>query len=487
MPNKTRFLIGGGGHGRVLLDSLISSNQNVSGIIDSKFEVGTKIFGVKVIGGDDLLNSINPKTDELVNGLGSTGDLALHRDLFDRLSSRGFIFCGAIHPSAIIGRDCEIDQTAQIMAGVIVQNRSVIGKNVILNTRSSIDHDVYVGDNSIISPGAVICGSVKIGKNVFVGAGAVIIQGVKIGNGCIVGAGTVVRHNISDSLTSLGKNQRESANYANLFEYDSLIKDHYDKVGKSSASAASSTMSDLVVREKETEFILQQVRRFTEAVKKSDESASRLFSLIDVGCGAGHTLWTIAKSFPTCDLVGIEHNDAMREASMTHLKSLNVNVFSGDIRNSETIPKNKYDLVICQRVLINILNLNDQKKALNNLLDLTNTSGRLIFIESFNSGLDNLNEARHEFGLDKILPAHHNLYLNDDFFNHPLLHKVNYFDENTLSSHYFVTRVLHPAILKALGIDELRNSEFTSFMSTAIAKSIGEYSPLKFFVYEKLG
>lgn len=94
MPKKTRYLVGGGGHGRVLLDAIISSHQNVTGIIDSKFEIGSKIFGVTVVGDDDLLNSINPETDELLNGLGSTGDLALHRELFDNLSNRGFIFVG---------------------------------------------------------------------------------------------------------------------------------------------------------------------------------------------------------------------------------------------------------------------------------------------------------------------------------------------------------------------------------------------------------
>lgn len=153
------------------------------------------------------------------------------------------------------------------MAGVVIQNRAFIGRNVILNTRSSVDHDVSIGDNSIISPGAIICGNVKIGRNVFVGAGAVIIQNIQIGNGCIIGAGTVVRHNINDSLTSLGKNQRESMDHANLDEYDTLIEQHYDKIGSSGVSPASSTMSDLIVRNKETEFILQQVRKFTESLK----------------------------------------------------------------------------------------------------------------------------------------------------------------------------------------------------------------------------
>ena len=486
MPKKTRYLIGGGGHGRVLLDAIISSNQNVSGIIDSEFEIGTKIFGITVVGDDSLLNSINPSTDELVNGLGSTGDLTLHRKLFNDLSNRGFTFCGVIHPSAIIGRDCEIDKTSQIMAGVTIQNKAIIGKNVILNTRSSIDHNVSIGDNSIISPGAIICGGVKIGSNVFVGAGAVIIQGINIGNGCIIGAGTLVRHDIRDSLTSLGKIQRESIDYSSLLEYDSLIKDHYDNVVKTSVSPASSTMLDLIVRDKETDFILQEIRRLAESFKKSEENKSRRFKIIDVGCGAGHTLMTMSKTFPTYEFVGIEHNDRMKQEAAKFLNSSSVKIFSGDIRDSSTLPFKKYDLVICQRVIINILNPVDQKKALENLLELTNSSGRLIFIESFKSGLANLNNARHEFGLDKIIMSYHNLYLEDDFFNHPQLTKLENSNENALSSHYYFSRVLHPAILKALDIDELRNSKFASFMSSVITNSIGEYSPLKFRVYEKL-
>jgi sugar O-acyltransferase (sialic acid O-acetyltransferase NeuD family) len=487
MPKKTRYLVGGGGHGRVLLDAIISSNQNVSGIIDSKFEKGSKIFGVTVVGDDSMLDLIHPSTDELVNGLGSTGDLELHRKLFDDLSNRGFIFCGAIHPSAQIGRECEIDKTSQIMAGAVVQNRVKVGRNVIINTRASIDHDVSIGDNSIISPGAIICGGVTVGKNVFIGAGAVIIQGIKIGNECIIGAGTIVRHNVKDSLTSLGKTQRESTDYASLIEYDTLIKDHYDDVGKSTKNPATSTMSDQIVRGKETEFILRQVTNFANAQKNIGINQPHEYSIIDVGCGSGHTLLELSKSFPLLDLVGIEQNEKMRESATQTLDPMGVKVFHGDVRNLKALPDKKFDLVICQRVLINILKVSDQVAALENLLSIIRPSGRIIFIESFKSGLNNLNEARFEFGLDKILPAHHNLYLDDDFFCHPQLTKLEDPDENVLSSHYFVSRVLHPAILKALGIDELRNSKFASFMSTAITNSIGEYSPLKFCAYEKLG
>ena len=56
-----------------------------------------------------------------------------------------------------------------------------------------------------------------------------------------------------------------------------------------------------------------------------------------------------------------------------------------DIRKLKS--KNKFDLIICQRVLINLLNKNDQKKALRNLIEIVKTGGTLLFIETFKSGI----------------------------------------------------------------------------------------------------
>ena len=213
MPKQTRYLIGGGAHGVSLLDAILSSNQNVTGIIDPALELGTEIFGVPVVGNDSfLIESVDASTDILINGLGSTGNVQSHRKLFEDLTKRGFTFDGVTHPSANVRRNCDIDKTTQIMVGVIVQNNVKIGKNVILNTRSSVDHNGIIGDHSIISPGVIICGDVKIGSGVFIGAGAVIIQGIEIGDNCIIGAGTVIRHNVKDSAFVVGNPAKQLDN-----------------------------------------------------------------------------------------------------------------------------------------------------------------------------------------------------------------------------------------------------------------------------------
>ena len=204
MPEQKLFLIACGGHGRVVLDALQASGKAVEGIIDASLAKGTEIFGVKVLGDDELINSLNPSTTLLVNGLGSTGNIDKRRQIFDKWIRHGFKFAGVIHPAASVGAECQVSNTAQVMAGAVLQNRVIVGENVVINTRASIDHDVVIKDHAVISPGAIISGSVKVGHGAFIGAGAVIIQGIELGDNCVIGAGALVRHNVNSKTTVVG-------------------------------------------------------------------------------------------------------------------------------------------------------------------------------------------------------------------------------------------------------------------------------------------
>jgi len=201
---KSKYLIACGGHGRVVLDALTSNGQIIDGIIDAQLKIGSLIFGVPIVGDDEFIKTLDPKNTELVNGLGSTGDTTMRQEIYLHWTNLGFKFVGVQHSSADIGAECSIDDSAQVMAGAVLQNRVRVGKNVVINTRASVDHDVVIADHVVISPGAIISGGVKIGHGAFIGAGAVIIQGLEIGNNCVIGAGAVVRHNVANATTVVG-------------------------------------------------------------------------------------------------------------------------------------------------------------------------------------------------------------------------------------------------------------------------------------------
>lgn len=71
-----------------------------------------------------------------------------------------------IHPYAIIGENCKIEQ------------------NVTIGGRSGITVLPVIGNNVMIGAGALVLGPVKIGDNVQIGAGAVVVNDIP--ENCVV-------------------------------------------------------------------------------------------------------------------------------------------------------------------------------------------------------------------------------------------------------------------------------------------------------------
>ena len=211
---KPVYLLGGGGHGRVVLNALLSSGVNVAGILDPDLKIGDQVFGIPMMGGDEFLDRADPTDVLLVNGLGANPYVSNRKRLFEEMRARGFSFDAARHPSVIIGMECNLGASSQIMAGAVLQNRVRIGDNAVINTCASIDHDCVIGTHTFVSPGVVLSGEVLVGESVFIGAGAVVLPGIEIGVNVVIGAGAIVIKSIPDGwivagnpATKIGMNQ----------------------------------------------------------------------------------------------------------------------------------------------------------------------------------------------------------------------------------------------------------------------------------------
>jgi sugar O-acyltransferase (sialic acid O-acetyltransferase NeuD family) len=132
---------------------------------------------------DDALVEVG---DTVVVGV---GDMGKRRALFERFRGR----VQSVWDRRVwLSDSVEPGEGFQFMAGVIIQPNCVIGDNVLINTRASVDHDCRIGSHTHIAPGAILCGGVTLGEGCFIGAGAVIVQGVTLEAGTFVPAGTIV-------------------------------------------------------------------------------------------------------------------------------------------------------------------------------------------------------------------------------------------------------------------------------------------------------
>ena len=203
MPEAV-YLLAAGGHGSVVLDALLEMGVKVAGILDPGKRPGDAVFGVPVLGDDEWLARCEPARTLLANGAGAVPWQDLRGKLFERFHARGFGFVSVRHPSATIGREARLEEGSQVMAGCVLQCRVRIGRNSVINTRVSVDHDCVVGEHVFVGPGATLCGDVRVGDRTFVGSGAVLLPGVKVGSGAVIGAGAVVTRTVPDGALVTG-------------------------------------------------------------------------------------------------------------------------------------------------------------------------------------------------------------------------------------------------------------------------------------------
>ena len=196
---KDLIIIGAGGHGRVVADiaQKLGFYKTISFLDDGEAK---ETMALPILGKTLDVEKYIDTADIFV----AIGNSKVRADFIEQLLAKGANVPILIHPSAMVGACVEIEVGTAIMAGAVINPCSKIGKGVILNTCSSVDHDCEVGDFCHIAVGVHIAGTVCLGKNVCLGAGVTVKNNVNICSDCIIGAGAVVVKDIKEKGTYIG-------------------------------------------------------------------------------------------------------------------------------------------------------------------------------------------------------------------------------------------------------------------------------------------
>lgn len=253
------------------------------------------------------------------------------------------------------------------------------------------------------------------------------------------------------------------------FTHDDIQKLYKEQAARH-GQGGTSTIQDIRTRDLE-------LRALSKYLKDGDR-------VLEVGCGNGYVGEMLVRQFDI-ELDAFDFCEAMVDiAKNRNLSGARgrVQYAWGDVLEFETA--GHYDTVFSERCIQNLVSWDDQKKALSNIASWLKPGGSYVMLESFWTGLNNLNEARSELGLDPITESWHNLFfVEDDVIEEMKALGCDCVGQDPfLSGYYFGSRVLLPALLpdpkKATSASRL-NDFFAAYPAA------GDFCPMKIMHFVK--
>lgn len=211
MIASTMVIWGGTGHAGVVREALDSQQWRIAAVFDRR-AIPSPFNDVPLfVGTDGFAGWLQSQSSvERVAGVvaigGTDGRSRLH--VADFLRSHNLLLPIITHRTSFVATSATLSEGCQVLALAAVCANATLGRSVIVNTASSIDHDCVVEDGAHIAPGARLAGEVVVGEGAFVGTGAIILPRLRIGQGAIIGAGAVVTRDVPDNAVVVGNPAR---------------------------------------------------------------------------------------------------------------------------------------------------------------------------------------------------------------------------------------------------------------------------------------
>jgi ubiquinone/menaquinone biosynthesis C-methylase UbiE len=246
------------------------------------------------------------------------------------------------------------------------------------------------------------------------------------------------------------------------------VKDYWSQRAVSLPQAA--TTNDLYFRRLEAEALISELKtiRLPPGAR-----------VLDIGCGDGETTSAVARNFPTLIFQGIDFSAEMINLAKRKAEAERITFAAGDLRNlQEQFSANTFNVIMTNRCLINLLDKEEQFKAIEQIAGLLVQGGYFLGTENFMGGQTSLNSLRLSLSLGEIPIRWHNLYFDEAEF---LERSRKFFRQvelkNFSSTYYLVTRVVYSALCKAEGVEPDYNHPIHK-IATALPPA-GDFSPIK--------
>ena len=188
----------------------------------------------------------------------------------------------------------------------------------------------------------------------------------------------------------------------------------------------------------------------------------------EVGCGNGYSTERFREFVRHVD--AFDYSENMLARARARVGETNNRFIHDNLLAPEHL-SGPYDLVLCVRVLINLRDLGEQRRALRNLASLVGPNGLLVIVEGFVEGFTALSELRKQVGLPAVTPAKINFYSSLDDVLPELSGEFTLEDRFHLGAYDYLTRVLYPLVAGP------ENAKHNSIFSEKCQQLAREFNP----------
>lgn len=251
------------------------------------------------------------------------------------------------------------------------------------------------------------------------------------------------------------------------------IKKFWDDQAKQYQQEGLATSPDMIDREMEINAIAKYIKNGS--------------SVLDIGCGNGYSTIKFAQKFNKIKIKGIDYSEEMIRQAKASLEKLDgglakrISFDVGDVLKMDF--EEKFNIITTDRCLINLINFNQQKKAIKNIAGLLKSGGLYIMCENTLEGLGKINSLRKIVGLSEIPVRWHNLYFREKALVGFLKGYFKIIEIDNFESLYYIASRVFNAKLTPEGQKPDYNAKINKI--AAQLPSVGDYGPTKVFVLRK--
>jgi sugar O-acyltransferase (sialic acid O-acetyltransferase NeuD family) len=153
MKNRI-VIIGAGGHGKVMLDAILSQGiYDVIGFADDGLECGKEVVkNYKIIANSNDFEKLKEFADSFIVAIGNN---SIRERIYNNLKI-ALTPAVIIHAKAMVAGDVDMRAGVAILANAVVSSQCVIGENAIINAGVIVDHECKIGSHAHLSVGTIV-------------------------------------------------------------------------------------------------------------------------------------------------------------------------------------------------------------------------------------------------------------------------------------------------------------------------------------------